>query len=92
MVSFLKAFFTIFQWSAQIWVFLALASFTFKPEIAMLSIILTVAKDLFDGFRQPTMLHSFSDDTWDTSCVYDCESIITITQLDSEVIISWSQN
>jgi len=32
--------------------------------------ILTVAKDLFDGFLQPTILHSFvDDDTFDTSIV-----------------------
>jgi len=36
----------------------------------MLSMILTVAKDLFDSFEQPMILHTFVDDTWDTSLVY----------------------
>jgi len=43
--------------------------------------ILTVAKDLFDGFRQPTILHSFFvDDTCDTSKVYRLLVIITLAQ------------
>ncbi len=38
----------------------------------MLSMILTVAKDLFDSFEQPIILHTLVVDTWDTSIVYQC--------------------
>jgi hypothetical protein len=49
--------------------------------------ILTVAKDLLGSFLQPTILHSFVDDTWDTSCVYEGLYNITITQVSFMVIL-----
>lgn len=53
----------------------------------MLSMILTVAKDLLDSFLQPIILHSFVDDTWDTSFVYEGLYNITITQVSLVVIL-----
>jgi hypothetical protein len=53
----------------------------------MLSMILTVAKDLLGSFEQPTILHSFVDDTWDTSFVYEGLYNITITQVSLVVIL-----
>jgi hypothetical protein len=53
----------------------------------MLSMILTVAKDLLESFEQPTILHSFVDDTRDTSSVYEGLYNITITQVSFMAIL-----
>jgi hypothetical protein len=53
----------------------------------MLSMILSVAKDLFDSLEQPTILHSLDDDTWNTSTDYHRICNITVTQVSFNIVL-----
>jgi hypothetical protein len=57
----------------------------------MLSMILTVAKDLFDSLEQPTILHIFVADNCDTSIVHGGLDNITLTQV-SFMTILWCEH